>query len=76
MKPLIVAFTDRPRVYHWMNWLWGVKPMLLETLPITFAGMLAVAKNQLKERQLVSKGDKILILGDIPAQSPQGTKFY
>ncbi|WP_460194595.1 pyruvate kinase [Thermosynechococcus sp. FA-CM-4201] len=75
VKPMIVAFTDRPRVYHWMNLLWGVKPILLETLPMTFEGMIAVAENQLKERQMVTEGDKILILGGIPAQTPQGTNF-
>ncbi len=75
VKPMIVAFTDRPRVYHWMNLLWGVKPILLETLPMTFEGMIAVAENQLKKRQMVSEGDKILILGGIPAQTPQGTNF-
>ncbi|MDR7897174.1 pyruvate kinase [Thermosynechococcus sp. JY1334] len=75
VKPMIVAFTDRPRVYHWMNLLWGVKPILLETLPMTFEGMIAVAENQLKERQMVTEGDKILILGGIPAQTLQGTNF-
>lgn len=75
VKPMIVAFTDRPRVYHWMNLLWGVKPILLDTLPLTFEGMIAVAENQLKERQMVTEGDKILILGGIPAQTPQGTNF-
>lgn len=75
VKPMIVAFTDRPRVYHWMNLLWGVKPILLETLPLTFEGMIAVAENQLKERQMATEGDKILILGGIPAQTPQGTNF-
>lgn len=75
VKPMIVAFTDRPRVYHWMNLLWGVKPILLDTLPLTFEGMIAVAENQLKERQIATEGDKILILGGIPAQTPQGTNF-
>ncbi|HIK24026.1 MAG TPA: hypothetical protein IGQ16_10280, partial [Thermosynechococcus sp. M3746_W2019_013] len=27
------------------------------------------------KRQMVSEGDKILILGGIPAQTPQGTNF-
>ncbi|WP_298617883.1 pyruvate kinase [uncultured Thermosynechococcus sp.] len=75
VKPMIVAFTDRPRVYHWMNLLWGVKPILLETLPLTFEGMIAVAENQLKEHQIATEGDKIVILGGIPAQTPQGTNF-
>ncbi|HIK25114.1 MAG: pyruvate kinase [Thermosynechococcus sp. Uc] len=75
VKPMIVAFTDRPRVYHWMNLLWGVKPILLEVLPLTFEGMIAVAENQLKERQIATEGDKIVILGGIPAQTPQGTNF-
>ncbi|MFN4279693.1 pyruvate kinase [Thermosynechococcus sp.] len=75
VKPMIVAFTDRPRVYHRLNLLWGVKPILLETLPLTFEGMVAVAENQLKERQIATEGDKIVILGGIPAQTPQGTNF-
>ncbi|URR36869.1 pyruvate kinase [Thermosynechococcus sp. HN-54] len=75
VKPMIVAFTDRPRIYHWMNLLWGVKPILLETLPLTFEGMISVAENQLRERGIVTEGDKILILGGIPAQTPQGTNF-
>jgi len=75
VKPMIVAFTDRPRVYHWMNLLWGVKPILLDTLPLTFEGMIATAEAQLLERGVASLGDKILIMAGLPAQTPQGTNF-
>ncbi|ATS19322.1 pyruvate kinase [Parathermosynechococcus lividus] len=75
VKCIIVAFTDRPRVYHWMNLLWGVKPILLDTLPLTFEGMIATAEAQLQERGIAATGEKILIMAGLPAQTPQGTNF-
>jgi pyruvate kinase len=71
----VVAFTANDTVYHWMNLIWGVKPLLLDSLPMTFEAMVDEAESNLSRRGLVAPGDKMLIMGGIPAQKPRGTNF-
>ena len=71
----VIAFTPNQKVYHWMNLIWGVKPILLSYAPATFEQMVKEAESNLKRRGFVVPGDKILILGGIPAGTPQGTNF-
>jgi pyruvate kinase len=71
----VVAFTPNERVYHWMNLIWGVRPILLKSLPMTFEAMVSEAENALLKRHMVIPGDKLLIMGGIPANTPKGTNF-
>jgi pyruvate kinase len=71
----VVAFTANDTVYHWMNLIWGVKPLLIDDLPMTFEEMVEEAEGHLRRRDLVTPGDKMLIMGGIPAKNPRGTNF-
>lgn len=71
----VVAFTPNDKVYHWMNLIWGVKPILLDSAPPSFEDMVSVAESNLLKRGMVVEGDKLLIMGGIPAKQAQGTNF-
>ncbi|MGG6242331.1 pyruvate kinase [Nodosilinea sp. AN01ver1] len=72
---LVVACTPKTTVYHWMNLIWGVKPILLDDFPQSFEDMVAVAEGSLRSRHLVEPGDKLLVMGGVPANTPKGTNF-
>jgi pyruvate kinase len=71
----VVAVTRHPAVYHALNLLWGVKPILEERTETTFDGLLRLAEESLRRRGLVASGDRILVLGGVPADRPRGTNF-
>ncbi|HPS62160.1 MAG TPA: pyruvate kinase, partial [Bacteroidales bacterium] len=71
----IYAFTTHPEVFHSLNLLWGIHPILINEHPETFETMAIMAGNNLKARDLAYPGDKILLLGGIPAHQPGGTNF-
>jgi len=71
----VFAFTTHPKVYHALNLLWGLSPQLIADHPDTFEEMVAVAEKNLLERNLAARGDKILLLGGIPAHASGGTNF-
>jgi pyruvate kinase len=62
----VVAFTPTEKVYHWMNLIWGVRPILIDTVPSTFEAMLTIAESTLVNRGMAATGDKLLIMGGIP----------
>jgi pyruvate kinase len=74
-KAPVVAITTDVRVYHRLNLLWGVKPLLVSDIAQTFEDLVALAEATLRQRQLVSSGDRIIVLGGIPAGQPRGTNF-
>jgi len=74
-KAPVVAFTPRDRVYHRLNLVWGVKPMLLENPEHSLEDLIVQINNQLLENGLAAPGDKILILGGSPVQKIRGTNF-
>jgi pyruvate kinase len=62
-------------VFHGLNLLWGIEPILIEEHPDTFEQMVAMIESNLTSRKLVSPGDRIVILGGIPAHLKGGTNF-
>lgn len=74
-KATVIAITPNQRVYHCLNLVWGVKPLLIEQEVNTFEEMLQQVERCLQERQLVQSGDQVLIMGGIPMQQPGGTNF-
>lgn len=74
-KAPVVAFTPDPKVYHRLNLVWGVRPILLESQVETFEDLVKQAQTYLLQRNLAEPGDKILIMGGIPTRKPQGTNF-
>ena len=71
----VVAFTPDPKVYHRLNLIWGVKPILLNEQVESFEEIVKQAQTLLLQRNLATLGDAILIIGGIPTQTPQGTNF-
>lgn len=74
-KAPVFAFTRHLQVYHGLNLLWGIRPLLIEDHPDTFEEMVAIAAQNLVKRDLAKAGDKILVLGGIPAHEAGGTNF-
>lgn len=71
----VVAFTPNVNVYHRLNLVWGVKPVLLDQDPTSFEAMVSHAEQELLNHNLAQPGHQVLIMGGIPAQTPQGTNF-
>ena len=71
----VFAFTRHLNVYHGLNLLWGIRPILIEDHPDTFEEMVAIAEQNLVKRNLAISGDKILLLGGIPSHEAGGTNF-
>ncbi|WP_448563040.1 pyruvate kinase [Trichothermofontia sp.] len=71
----VVALTPDLKVYHRLNLVWGVQPILIDEEVDSFEALVTQAETQLRQRQLAHAGDRILILGGIPTRTPQGANF-
>ena len=71
----VFALTTHLRVYHALNLLWGIRPIFIEDHPNTFEEMVIMAEQNLLARNLAATGDKILLIGGIPAHEAGGTNF-
>ena len=74
-KAPVIALTDNIQVYHRLNLVWGVKPLLLDFQVESFEDLVKQAETNLVERNLAAVGDRILIVGGIPTQKSGGTNF-
>jgi pyruvate kinase len=74
-KAPVIALTPNLKVYHQLNLVWGVKPILIEREVETFEEAVKQAEAQLLEYQLTLPGDRILIMGGIPMRTAGGTNF-
>lgn len=74
-KTPIYAMTNNYQVYHGLNLLWGIQPVLIHDQPETFEGLVNLAERTLQENNFATPGDTVLILGGIPAGNPGGTNF-
>jgi pyruvate kinase len=74
-KAPVVSLTTNAGVYHRLNLLWGIKPLLMTSEPQTFEGLIELAEKELRQRQLAASGDRIVVLGGLPAGQPLGTNF-
>ena len=74
-KTPLFALTTSTDVYHSLNLLWGIKPLLVKGTPETFDGLVEQAESSLLERKVVAPGDKILVIGGVPAGQPRGSNF-
>lgn len=71
----VIAITPNPKVYHRMNLVWGVIPVLVDDDPGSFEELVHQAESIMLQRNLAVPNDQILIMGGIPAHHPQGTNF-
>ncbi|HAN74906.1 MAG TPA: pyruvate kinase [Planktothrix sp. UBA8402] len=74
-KVPVIALTPYLKVYHRLNLVWGVKPILLEHQVNSFEGLIDLAQTKLLEQSLAQVGDKILIIGGVPTKKARGTNF-
>ena len=74
-KAPVIAVTPDRNIYHRLNLIWGVIPLLIEGQVETFEELVEQAQALLVRRKLASTGDKILIVGGIPTQQARGTNF-
>jgi pyruvate kinase len=74
-KTPIYAITTILQVYHGLNLLWGIKPVLVHDKSHSFTELTELAAKTLLASGAVSKGDKIIVLGGVPAGIPGGTNF-
>jgi pyruvate kinase len=74
-RATVVAITPNSKVYHQLNLVWGVKPLLIEREVDTFEEAVRQAEFYLVEHQLAIPGDRILIMGGIPMRTAGGTNF-
>ena len=51
------------------------KPLLIEGIPKTFAALVQQAEAALRKLRLVSAGNKILVVGGMPAGQARGSNF-
>ncbi len=71
----VVAITLSESTYHSLNLFWGIQPLLVKGTRDNFEGLVVQAQNALKNRRLVRKGEKMLVIGGIPALIPLGANF-
>ena len=71
----VVAITPHQKVYHRLNLIWGVIPVLINQQVDSFEALVKQAETCLINREWVVPGDKILIMAGIPTQHPRGTNF-
>lgn len=71
----VIAITPYVKVYHRLNLIWGVIPILIAQEVDSFEALIHQAENCLKERQLATLGDKVLIMAGIPTKQARGTNF-
>ncbi|MCU0735047.1 MAG: pyruvate kinase [Methylotetracoccus sp.] len=71
----VVALTPSRGIYHRLNLIWGVIPILIDHQVETFEDLVSQAEMNLLERAMAERGDKILIMGGIPTQRAKGTNF-
>jgi pyruvate kinase len=74
-KTPIYAITTNLQVYHALNLLWGINPVLVHEKSHSFAELTELAASTLLGCGAVKKEDKILVLGGVPAGIPGGTNF-
>ncbi len=74
-KTPVFALTSHLPVYHMLNLLWGIRPILTHEHPSTFEEIIKFIDTELSGMKLARKGDKILLLGGIPAHIEGGTNF-
>jgi pyruvate kinase len=75
LKMPVFALTTHEQVYHALNLLWGIKPLMIFDHPDTYEDNVKLAESTLLNRGYVKPGEKIIFLGGIPAHKAGGTNF-
>lgn len=62
----IVALTPNLPVYHALNLLWGVRPIIVADRPATLDEIVTLTQRVLHQRRLAQAGDRVLIVAGLP----------
>jgi pyruvate kinase len=71
----VIALTPSVEVYHRLNLVWGVRPVLFTDEQITFEGVMKRVEEILLSRNWAKKGDQVLILGGYPYKKARTTSY-
>lgn len=71
----VVAFTPDLKVYHRLNLIWGVKPILLEQPEQSLEPLIQQMEAYLIQHSFAGSGDKVLVLAGSPIQHARGTNL-
>ncbi len=74
-KTNVIAVSRSEQVYHALNLFWGLKPLLVQESPSDFEGLVKQAEATILAKGFAIPGDKILVIGGVPAPSPLGANF-
>jgi len=74
-KTPICAMTTSLNVYHSLNLLWGIVPILISEQSGSFDDLVSLAERTLSEKELVKPGEKVVVVGGVPTGAPSGTNF-
>jgi len=72
-KAPIYALTPEQVVYHGLNLLWGIHPILIREKCNTFDEMISLAETNIRDHQATSEGEKIVVIAGIPPNIPGET---
>lgn len=75
LKTPIIAVTPSIHVYHRLNLIWGLQPLLIDRVVNTFEAALKQVEECLIERNFAQIGDRIVVMGGIPMGKSGGTNF-
>jgi pyruvate kinase len=65
-KAPVFALTPSEQVYHALNLLWGVRPIVVPERAGTLEEVVRITETVLKARSLAAAGDRILIVAGLP----------
>lgn len=74
-KAPVIGVTPERKIYHRLNLIWGLKPILIDQEVETFEAVIEQAEACMMQRKLAVPGDLILIMGGIPMSTSGGTNF-
>ncbi|MDQ8149875.1 MAG: pyruvate kinase [Gemmatimonadota bacterium] len=70
----IVALTDQPRTYRQLALVWGVIPILVQTMD-SYEGMIPVTRMLLRKHGLAESGEPFVVTAGVPFNVPGTTNL-
>lgn len=74
-KAPVYALTDNLVVYHGLNLLWGITPILVKESCNTVEEIVDLTQKVVIDRELASPGEKVIILGGAPVYQHGESNF-
>ncbi len=74
-RSTVLAITPEREIYHRLNLLWGVRPLLLSEKIEAAEEFVSRAEHYVKKLKIAAPGDKIAVVGGVPMSTSGGTNF-